>query len=244
MNDPSNIAQDESNEISYMTTGQDLPISLDTDSSKYQFSRALRILSNPRSTQAEEIGALRAHLLANHLRERRRSLVVCGASADVGCTQIIASIGVALALAGVRTLLIDANMRSPGLESVISPVQPVTGLRQCLEGTAYLSDSICPNVVSGLSLLYSGGISNHPQELLSSADFSALATDCMRDFDLVLVDVPPGNQCADAQIVATVLRYALVVTRKNISFLSDVKLLVRQFEDSGALVIGTFLNDA
>lgn len=210
----------------------------------FRFSPTLTVLHDPGSIQAEEIGALRTHLLTNHLRERRRSLLVCGASPDIGCTYVTVSIGAALALAGVRTLIIDANMRDPGLERLIRPEGPVVGLRQCLEDdAALLGDSICRDVLPSLSLLYAGGVASQPQELLSGIGFKALVADCLRDFDLVLVDSPASNKCADAQIIATVLRYAMIVARRNVSFLADVKLLVRQLEGSGATVVGTFLND-
>ena len=226
------------------STPGDEPAPAGEESPPFRFSRTLTVLSDPGSVQAEEIGALRTHLLANHLRERRRSLLICAASPDVGCTYVTVSIGAALALAGVRTLIIDGNMRDPGLEHLIRPAKPVVGLRQCLEGDAsLLGDAICNNVLPGLSLLYSGGIAQHPQELLSGARFKGLVTDCLRDFDLVLVDAPASNRCADPQIIATVLRYAMVVARRNVSFVGDVKLLVKQLESSGATVVGTFLND-
>lgn len=210
----------------------------------FRLSRSLSVLSEPGSVQAEEIGALRTHLLANHLRERRRSLLISSASPDVGSTHVTASIGLALAMAGVRTLIIDANMRDPSLESLIRPETPVIGLRQCLEDdVSLLGTAICKDVIPGLSVLYAGGIAASPQELLSGANFKTLVTDCLRDFDLVVVDTPASNRCADAQIIATILRYAMVVARRNVSFLSDIKLLVRQLEGSGATVIGTFLND-
>lgn len=214
------------------------------DAPPFRFSPKLTVLSDPGSVQAEEIGALRTHLLAKHLRERRRSLLICGASPDVGCTHVTVSIGAALAAAGVRTLIIDANMRDPGVERLIRPEGPVLGLRQCLEDDErLLGDAICDDVLPGLSLLYSGGVAPNPQELLSGAGFRALVTDCLRDYDLVLVDVPASNRCADAQIVATVLRYVMIVARRNVSFVADVKLLVKQLEGSGATVVGTFLND-
>lgn len=211
---------------------------------QFRLSRSLAVLSEPGSVQAEEIGALRTHLLANHLRERRRSLMIASSATDTGCTHVTVSIGLALAMAGVRTLVIDANMRDPGLEALIKPEIPAIGLRQCLEDdVALLGTAICKDVIPGLSLLYAGGTAANPQELLSGANFKALVTDCLRDFDLVLVDSPASNRSADAQIIATVLRYAVVVARRNISFLADIRLLIRQLEGSGATVIGTFLYD-
>lgn len=210
----------------------------------FRFSRQICVLSDPGGPGAGAIGALRTHLLAQHLRDRRRSLAVCGPSVGVGCTYIATNLAVALSLAGVRTLLIDANMRQPGLEALIAPGGPGMGLQQCLASRdALLGDAICDDVLPNLSLLYAGGRAENAQELLASAGFNGLIAACIRNFDLVVVDTPPSNTFADARIVSAVLRYAMIVTRRNETYVSDVKLLAKELTDDRAMVIGSFLND-
>ncbi|ODT87861.1 MAG: hypothetical protein ABS78_09775 [Phenylobacterium sp. SCN 70-31] len=64
----------------------------------------------------------------------------------------------------------------------------------------------------------------------------------MRDHDLTLVDTPAANLSAEARRVASVLRYAVVVARKNQTFAEDITTLVREFGEDGVDVVGTVLN--
>jgi len=145
---------------------------------------------------------------------------------------------------GLNTMLIDANMRNPGLEDYIAPDKTVSGLRQGLsDPDLELSDIIQSDVFPNLSLIYSGGIAPNPQELLSSRRMTELLDACLRDFDVTIVDTPPGNTSADARRIAMAVRYAMIVAKKNDSYVSDVKLLASELTSDRATVIGTFLND-
>lgn len=217
--------------------------SAETQAAPYRFSRSLVVLSNPASIQAEAIGDLRTHLLAQHISDKRRTLAVCAPSSDSGCTFVTANLAVAFALAGVRTLLIDANLRNPGLQNLIQPQSPIPGLRQCLADDLPLGDAIRNDVLPQLSVLYAGGTAENAQELLAGNRFKALIDNCIRDFDFMIVDTAPANTSADARRVSTLLRHTMIVTRRNMTYLSDVKTLVEELQADRSRVIGTFLND-
>ena len=210
----------------------------------YRFARSLVELSSPGSAKAESIGALRTHMLAQHIRDRRRSLAICAPSVDVGATYVAANMAVALSLGGLKTLLIDANLRQPGLDAYFQPPEQRPGLVQLLrDEPVALGDAIHDSVLPNLSLIYAGGAVANAQELLASGNLKALIDVCTRDFDLTLIDTAPSNTCADARRVAALVRYAMVVVRRNVSFVSDAKLLVEELQADRVTVIGTYLND-
>jgi protein-tyrosine kinase len=224
------------------STGRD--IAGDGDVPKYWFSEDIAVLHDQGGLQSESIGALRTHLLAQHVRDRRRSLAICAPTLGVGSTYIAVNLACAVALAGVKTLLIDANMRTPGVDALITPSQSGPGLKQCLsEATPPLGDAIHDDVLPNLSVLFAGGAVANAPELLAGANFKALIDTCIRDFDLTIIDTPPGNVGADARRIAAVARYALIVARRDVTFVSDVKLLSKDIENDRGNVIGTFLND-
>ena len=66
---------------------------------------------------------------------------------------------------------------------------------------------------------------------------------CLRDFDLTIIDTPPSNLYADARRIASIMRYSLVVTCRGRSYLKDVRVLVDELVSDDAHVIGTYLND-
>jgi protein-tyrosine kinase len=216
--------------------------------SRHRLSPSVSVLSEPGGARAESIGSLRTHLLAQHVRDGRRSLAICSATAGAGCSYVATNLAAAMAMAGIKTLLIDANLRDPGLEAFIEPVaqsgQPQPGLSQYLsDPTIEAGDIIHNDVLSNLSVIYAGAATANAQELLASAGFKQLFDDCMRDFDLTIIDTPPSSICADARRVAAVARHALIVVRRHRGFVSDVKTLGEELKADHANVVGTFLND-
>lgn len=209
------------------------------------FSPDLHILSDPSGIRAESIRALRTHLIAQHLRDGRRSLSICSPVIGAGCSYLAANLGVALGQTGVKTLLIDGNMRrQPGLQHYFMPDRDMPGLMQCLsDPNMSARDTVLENVQPGLSLLFSGGETPSAQELLASTAFKSLIDSCVRDYDLTIVDTPPANSSADARRIAAVLRYALVVACRNRSYVKDVRTLIAELTGDRVRVVGTYLND-
>jgi capsular exopolysaccharide synthesis family protein len=209
------------------------------------FSPALVTLSRPQERSAEAIRALRTHIMTHHVQEGRRALAVCAASSGVGCTFVGANLAVALSQIGVKTLLIDGNLRNPGVDQMIQPPRPMDGLKQCLASPeSNFNDSIDADVLPGLSVMYSGGPAANPQELLAGQRFKELMEFCLRDFEATIVDTPPANRCSDARRVSTVVGYSLLVARVNKSYVDDLKTLTVQLQGDHARVVGTVLNEA
>ncbi|MBN8848685.1 MULTISPECIES: CpsD/CapB family tyrosine-protein kinase [unclassified Sphingomonas] len=209
----------------------------------FDFSRSLFVLSDPTGVQAESIRVLRAHIVAKHLREGRRSLAMATPSEGSGCSFVTANLAVALAQTGVNVLLIDGNMRKPGLHELIAPTAGVFGLSDCLgEANVPFADAVQEDVLPHLSLLYAGDAREDASELLSGAEFKSLIEHCIRDYDLVLIDTPPANAYADVRRVASITRYAMLVVCRNKSYVRDVRTLVEELTSDKSQVIGTYLN--
>ncbi len=205
----------------------------------------LVVLNDPGSEWAESIGALRTHIMTQHLSAGRRSLAVCSPTPDVGCTSLAANLAVALAEGGLKTLLIDADLRRPAVHTVIRPSREVPGLAQCLGSEVVkFGDAIQFDAMPNLSVLYAGGRSDRPQDLLSTPRFSELIDTCMREFDITVVDTPPSNASADARRIAAVVGYALLVVGQNKSFVSDVKILSEELTADQSVIIGSVLTMA
>lgn len=213
-------------------------------SRSYTLSRSLVALDPRLNTQAEEFRALRTHVMARHVGEGRRALAICAATGGVGCSFIAANLAVALSQIGVKTLLIDANMRDPAIDRLFHPSSPVLGLQQCLAGDGDFGDFIQPEVVPNLSILFAGGSPPNPQELLATDRFADLMSYCLRDFDITIIDTPPANACSDTHRVSTVAGYSLVVAGRDRSLVNDIRTLISQLESDRAHVVGTVMTEA
>ncbi len=209
----------------------------------YTFSPSLVTLAAPLTKGAEAIRALRTHVLAQHIQAGRRALAICGASADVGCTFVAANLAVALAQAGIKTLLVDGDMRSPMVDRLIKPTGLPPGLAACLASPgSSVGEFIETEVYPNLSVFYAGQAVANAQELLARDWFEDVMNFCLRDYEATIIDTPPANTCADARRISNVAGYSLLVARRNRSLVGDVKTLAEQLIDDHVKVVGTLLN--
>ncbi len=210
-----------------------------------RYGSKLVSLTEPEGARAEAIRSLRTFIAAQHVRAGRRSLAVCATSAGDGCSFVAANLAVALAQIGIKTLLIDGDLRDPGIDAFIRPLRRDGGLGQYLMSddavfADYIEDSGLPN----LWVMYSLGAVANTQGLLAGERFKTLMDFCLRDFDLTIVDTPPANTSSDARRVSTVAGYSIIVARRDKTFIDDIKTLTRQLEGDHARVIGSVLNEA
>jgi protein-tyrosine kinase len=201
------------------------------------------VLSDPTSPRAEAIRLLRTQVISQHIDSGRRGFAVTGATEGSGATYIAANLAVALAQVGIKTLLVDGNLRTPRVDSIfgIEPAGP--GLATFLGLQASRPERIVyADVLPNLSVIPAGPPVARPQELLSGARFRAGVDILLREFDVAIFDTAPANESADALSVAGILGYALVVARRNASYVRDLQVLTEQLNAARASVIGSVLN--
>ena len=193
---------------------------------------------------AESIRALRTHIMARHVGAGHRALAICATTRRVGCTFVATNLAVGLSQIGVNTLLIDADLRKPGVARALNhqPVKP--DLQAALSTPINFTDCVERNIFPNLSVIFSAGATRSAQELLASLRFERLMDFCLREFDATIVDTPPANIYSDARRISTVVGYSLIVARRNQSHIDDIKALAEHLKGDHASVIGTVLNDA
>jgi capsular exopolysaccharide synthesis family protein len=223
------------------------PAALDPSAAEpgvYEISPALVTLAQPPTPRATAFHNLAREVIDHHLRQGRRGLAVCGVAAGTGVSSTAANLAVALAQAGVLTLLIDANLRDPALDSIIRPGQATAGLQQLLRSERERPEVIHDEVLPNLSLIFAGGAAADADELLSGDRFREILRGCMRDYGCIIVDTAPANRSADARTVAIAIGYAVIVGRRNFSFIDDAGQLSRHLAQDGVTVVGSILTDA
>jgi protein-tyrosine kinase len=209
---------------------------------RFIFSTKLYSLARSESVEGETIAALRNFLMGQHIRDGRRSLAVCGPTEGVGSTFISVNLAVAMAQAGINTLLIDGNLREPGVDQLITPGAPTPGLSDYLSAAEDGMPHVHGQVIPNLSLLYAGAASANAPELLATTRFKRLLDESIRTFDLTIVDCPPSAHYSDARQIASLLRHALIVARRDHSFAADIRTLAGELQADRVKVVGTFLN--
>lgn len=210
----------------------------------FKVSDKVVVATDPSRPEAEAIAALRTHLLAHHISRGRRGLALCSPSSRSGTTFVAVNLAVSLARAGIKTLLIDGNMRQPSVHKLLVPSREMPALKDVLvDPTAEYGSIIQEEVMPNLSVIYSGGKSTHAQELLSGHRFKSLLDLCMREFEVTIVDTPASNTNADGRRIASVVRHAIIVARKDVTYVSDVRTLIDELQSDTVNVVGTVYNE-
>jgi succinoglycan biosynthesis transport protein ExoP len=150
----------------------------------------------------EAFRSLRTSIVFTSGSEGPRVVAVTSSQPLEGKTTTACNLGMVLALGGSRVLLVDADMRRPGLHTVIGVPNEV-GLSHLLVGQARVRDAVQKTSEPNLFVIAAGRIPPNPSELLSSERMSALLANLRSGpFDWVIIDTPPVLAVTDAVIVA------------------------------------------
>lgn len=148
-----------------------------------------------------------------------------------GKTWFTANLGVTMALKGKKVLIVDCDLRRRSASSYIG--SPRRGLTDYLNGT---SDDVrklmvCDTLHAGLCVLPVGSLPPNPTELLESPRFRELIESLRGDFDYVLLDCPPSEMMADAQIIDAVTDRTIMMLRVGNFDLSMIPTLQQYYNE-------------
>ncbi len=201
-------------------------------------------LNQPFSVQAEAFRAIRSQVTMrmSPSREARTPLAVISASTGDGKTFFAANLAVALAQLGGRTLLVDADMRSPRQHQVFG-LNNNAGLSSILSGRAESQVIQQADGVSNLFVLPCGPLPPNPAELVERPAFGLLMRELNSKFDYVVVDTPAADRGVDSAVIAARCGTALVIARKHVSPVSGLQDLVASLTGSSVQLAGAIVNE-
>ncbi|HEL2205958.1 TPA: tyrosine-protein kinase [Streptococcus suis] len=159
-----------------------------------------------------------------------------------GKSTIAASLAIAYARSGYKTVLVDADIRNSVMSGFFKPITKITGLTDYLAGTTDLSRGLCETNIPNLTVIESGKISPNPTALLQSKNFENLLATLRRYFDYVVVDCPPLGMVIDAAIIAQKCDAMVLVAEAGHVKRSAVKKVKEQLEQTGTQFLGVILN--
>lgn len=195
--------------------------------------------------QAEAFRELRSRLLLEVMRDGPRcALAVVSPNVGDGKTYLSANLALSFSQLGERTLLIDADVRTPRQHHVMGIRQNGAGLTSVLAGFSDAADLV--HEVPGLRNLYfaaAGPIPPNPVELLQRPRFGELMHALLKEFEHVVVDTPAAARGPDPRVIAARCGAALVVARKHRSRMPPLEGLVASLARGPATIAGVVVNE-
>jgi succinoglycan biosynthesis transport protein ExoP len=190
-------------------------------------AESLVALAQPQSVEAEEYRRMRTNL------RFLSSLTVTSVGPSQATTAIAANLGVVVAQAGYRVLLVDANLREPRLAELFGSASS-PGLTSVVEGMTTLGAAVhAPRADLPLEILASGLAPASPGELLASRRFATLLTEMVDRAEIVILAAPPVLSVADAATLAPRTRGVVLVTpvgSTNVDRLEQAAALLRSVD--------------
>ena len=171
-----------------------------------------------------------------------RSIMVSSAHAGDGKTSTAANLAVAAARVGLRTLLIDADLRRPMVHKRFG-LGKTTGLTDVLLSGGDVAEHLTTVGIDNLEVLPAGTLPPNPHELLASPAMRALQRDVLLRADLVVYDTPAVLAVPDALELAQYVDVAVLVGRTGSTSRRQLAAAIERMEQVGGEVAGTILND-
>ncbi|KQQ49721.1 polysaccharide biosynthesis tyrosine autokinase [Plantibacter sp. Leaf314] len=199
--------------------------------------RPLIVQADPKSPRAESFRSLRTNLQFLDVSDQPRSYVITSSIQSEGKSTTAANLAIALADAGHRVIIIDADMRRPKLASYFD-LEGAVGLSDVLIRRATLEDTMQPWGRGALTVLPAGTVPPNPSELLGSSVMQKLITGLEKQFDYVLIDAPPLLPVTDGALLARHTGGALVVVAAGRTHKNQLKGALESLVHVNASVAG------
>jgi polysaccharide biosynthesis transport protein len=171
-----------------------------------------------------------------------RSIMVASANAGEGKTSTSANLAVAAARVGLRTVLVDVDLRRSMIHRRFG-MGRTAGLSDVLLGAGNVHDHLVDVGVTNLRVLPAGTVPPNPAELLASAAMRALQHELLEQADLVIYDTPAVLAVPDSLEIGRFVDLAILVGRVGQSSRRQLGAAIERLEQVGTDFAGTVLND-
>jgi capsular exopolysaccharide synthesis family protein len=217
--------------------------------------RSSTLRSQPRDAlhldgeEAEAFRALRANLRYYDIDRDIRSLLVTSSAPGDGKSTVARYLAATAAAAGVRTILVEADLRRPTLNALFGSLR-AAGLSDVLSDQSPLPAAIgqLPVSMAGaksgrmLDVMVAGTPPPNPTDLLESSRMRAVLADLEQRYELVVIDSSPVSVVPDSIPILNQVSGVLVVMRESKSTSVDVRRLRDQLEHLGVTPLGLVMN--
>jgi capsular exopolysaccharide synthesis family protein len=202
----------------------------------------LQVHVAPDSIESEAFRTLRTTLAFT--RTDLSCVAVSSAEPGDGKTTVLANLGVSFSQIGKRTLIIDADLRRPGLTNLFA-MRGKPGLSDVLRSTsdiATVATTCTRSTAANLDILPSGSRPLDPTGLLASDRFSELLAWAQENYEQILIDSAPMLAVSDATIVGKVADGLMLVIQPAKNHRRLVLRTVEEIRAAGINLVGVVIN--
>ncbi|MBN1391376.1 MAG: polysaccharide biosynthesis tyrosine autokinase [Sedimentisphaerales bacterium] len=229
--------------------GQIKAVSLAPDGSKTALGmqglleRGQKVYLEPKSVIAEAYRTIRTAVFFGVPKGHAKTILITSPDAGDGKSTLASNLAIAMAQAGQKTLLLDADFRKPVQHNIFN-FENDTGLSSVLAGIITLDEALQKGPVEGLDVLSCGPEVPNPSEILNSEAFTGILKDELtKRYNRIIIDSPPVGPVADSQILSASSDITLLVLRAEKSTRKHSQQSCDVLQSVGGRLLGAVVND-
>jgi non-specific protein-tyrosine kinase len=198
------------------------------------------------SPVAEAYRMIRSNIQFMAVDRPLKRIVITSAAPEEGKSTTVANLGIVLAQAGFRTVIVDADLRRPTQHEIFQvPENSLLhgGLTELIcTAQAQPAHYVRKTGIANLGLITSGNLPPNPSELLGSRRMRQVLESLSAVVDIVLIDSPPAALVTDAVVLSTQSDGVILVTWANQTKLGVARQALLNFQQANAPLLGAVLN--
>jgi capsular exopolysaccharide synthesis family protein len=206
------------------------------------FSRKLPILGDPSGSAAENIRSLRAAIELLGRENDHRIILFCSALSGEVKTFTSCNFAASLAQQGRKTLLIDADLRRPGVHQLFELPEKSPGLTEHISLGTPWEKVVCRNVIENLDVLLPGAKCPNPAELLGGDGLRDVIRYAQAKYNRIIIDTAPINVVSDTLLIAPHVQSTCLVIRSEVTPRGAAERALRLLEMAKVRPVGAVLN--
>lgn len=190
---------------------------------------------------AEAYRKVRTNLQFMNLDNNLKKVMVTSAGPSEGKSSVTGNLGISLAGAGHKVLIVDCDFRKPRQHRFFG-LSNAVGSMEVLLGEEPIFEVIQKTEEEFLDLLTTGQIPPNPSEVLGSKRFVDMIGELEAEYDFILLDTPPVGMVTDAAVLSRMVDGTILVAavgHEDIRGLEQAKI---QLEDVGGKILGVIMN--
>ncbi len=208
---------------------------------KTQERLSMGSLSDPTTALSESYFSIRVALDHATSHGRPRTIMVTSSAPAEGKSTTSLALGLDYARIGLRTLLIDADLRRPSIHRMAG-LPNKTGLADLLLGHKRLQEAIQNVPESALDIITLGKIPPNPVQVLSGDAFPRLIAEVSARYDIVIIDTSPVMGIADAPLLSRMVEGVVVVVEAGRAHRGQAKATLKRIRKAGGAILGVVLS--
>ncbi|HHS13732.1 MAG TPA: polysaccharide biosynthesis tyrosine autokinase [bacterium] len=194
------------------------------------------------SSIAEAYRVIRTSIYFTNNKLKNRAILITSAGASEGKSTTSANLAITFANKGVRTLLVDSDLRRPVLDMLFLGTQSKNGLTHHLGHALHWKEVIRETSVKNLFLMPAGALVKNASELLCSREMQLFIHEARKHFGIVILDSPPLLPVTDATVLASFVDGVVLVVRVNETKKQFIRRSLELLNSVDATILGAVLN--